>query len=189
MTVLGHCIHLNTAEMDIIKATDTMVVNNPQSNMSNAVGCAPVLQMYAKGILVGLGTDAYTHDMIESCKTVVGIQRHNACHPNVGWCEATGMLFENNPKIAGKYFGREFGVIKPGAAADVAVFDYRPFTPFSDENVDGHILFGFEGRRCTHTVVNGKVLVKDRELACADEAAINARVCESAERLWGILNG
>ena len=189
MTVLGHCIHLNTAEMDIVKATDTMVVNNPQSNMSNAVGCAPVLQMYAKGILVGLGTDAYTHDMIESCKTVVGIQRHNACHPNVGWCEATDMLFKNNPKIAGKYFGREFGVLKPGAAADVAVFDYRPFTPFSDENIDGHILFGFEGRRCTHTVVNGKVLVKDRELNCADEAAINARVMESAKRLWGILNG
>ena len=112
MTVLGHCVHLNTAEMDIVKATDTMVVNNPQSNMSNAVGCAPVLQMYAKGILVGLGTDAYTHDMIESCKTVVGIQRHNACHPNVGWCEATDMLFKNNPKIAGKYFGREFGVLK-----------------------------------------------------------------------------
>lgn len=189
MTVLGHCIHLNTAEMDIIKATDTMVVNNPQSNMSNAVGCSPVLQMYAKGILVGLGTDAYTHDMIESCKTVVGIQRHNACHPNVGWCEATDMLFKNNPKIAGKYFGREFGVIKPGAAADVAVFDYRPFTPFSDANIDGHILFGFEGRRCTHTVVNGKVLVKDRELNYADEAAINARVMESAERLWGALNG
>ena len=49
--------------------------------------------------------------------------------------------------------------------------------------------FGFEGRRCTHTVVNGRVLVKDRELACADEAAINARVMESAKRLWGELNG
>ena len=47
------------------------------------------------------------------------------------------MLFKNNPKIAGKYFGREFGVLKPGAAADVAVFDYRPFTPFSDANIDG----------------------------------------------------
>ena len=55
--------------------------------------------------------------------------------------------------------------------------------------MDGHILFGFEGRRCTHTVVNGRVLVKDRELACADEAAINARVMESAKRLWGELNG
>ena len=36
-TILGHCIHVNTAEMDIIKATDTMCVNNPESNMGNAV--------------------------------------------------------------------------------------------------------------------------------------------------------
>ena len=35
-TILGHCIHVNTAEMDIIKATDTMCVNNPESNMGNA---------------------------------------------------------------------------------------------------------------------------------------------------------
>ena len=77
-TMLGHCIHISPAEMDILKETGTMVCHNPESNMGNAVGCSPVLQMYAKGILVGLGTDAYTHDMIESCKTVVGIQRHNA---------------------------------------------------------------------------------------------------------------
>ncbi|MCI9241409.1 amidohydrolase family protein, partial [Oscillibacter sp.] len=37
-TILGHCIHVNTAEMDIIKETDTMCVNNPESNMGNAVG-------------------------------------------------------------------------------------------------------------------------------------------------------
>lgn len=44
--------------MDIIKETGTMVVNNPQSNQGNAVGCSPVLQMMAKGITVGMGTDA-----------------------------------------------------------------------------------------------------------------------------------
>ena len=48
-TMLGHCIHLNAAEMDIIKETGTMVCNNPESNMGNAVGCAPVLQMMQKG--------------------------------------------------------------------------------------------------------------------------------------------
>ena len=44
-TILGHCIHVNTAEMDIIQATGTMCVNNPESNMGNAVGCSPVLQI------------------------------------------------------------------------------------------------------------------------------------------------
>nr|MCR5304193.1 amidohydrolase family protein [Lachnospiraceae bacterium] len=45
-TILGHCIHLSPGEMEIIKETGTMVVNNPESNMGNAVGCAPVLKMF-----------------------------------------------------------------------------------------------------------------------------------------------
>ncbi|MEG2679943.1 MAG: amidohydrolase family protein, partial [Oscillospiraceae bacterium] len=44
-TLLGHCIHVNTAEMELIKNTGTMVVNNPESNMGNAVGCSPILQL------------------------------------------------------------------------------------------------------------------------------------------------
>ena len=67
-TILGHCIHVNTAEMEIIKETGTMCVNNPESNMGNAVGCSPVLQLAKHGITVGLGTDAYTNDMLESLK-------------------------------------------------------------------------------------------------------------------------
>jgi putative selenium metabolism protein SsnA len=188
-TILGHCIHVSTAEMDIIFNTDTMVVNNPGSNMSNAVGCSPVLQMMHKGILVGLGTDAYTHDMLESAKMALAIQRHNACLPNVAWCEVTDMLFRNNARIGARYFKKPLGIIKPGAAADVAVFDYRPFTPFSDQNIDGHMLFGFEGRLCRSTVVNGRVLVKNGELTFTDEEALRARVCESAEKLWHQLNG
>ncbi|MFR0769734.1 MAG: hypothetical protein ACLSHO_09270 [Dysosmobacter sp.] len=34
--------------------------------------------------------------------------------------------------------------------------DYKPFTPFSDENIDGHMLFGMTGRQCQTTIVNGK---------------------------------
>lgn len=96
-TILGHCIHVNDEEMDIIKESRSMVVNNPQSNMGNAVGCSPVINLYNRGILVGLGTDAYTHDMLESMKTVLAIQRHNSKMPNTGWAEAVGMLFRNNP--------------------------------------------------------------------------------------------
>ncbi len=132
--MLGHCIHVSPAEMDIIKETGTMVVNNPQSNMGNAVGCAPVLQMYQKGILIGLGTDDYTHDMLESLKVLLPMQRHNTAQPNVGWC--TGMLFQNNAKIGARYFKKPLGILAEGAAADVIVMDYKPFT-LSDANIDG----------------------------------------------------
>lgn len=187
-TILGHCIHVNTAEMDIIKATDTMCVNNPESNMGNAVGISPILQLCKKGILVGMGTDAYTNDMLESLKVALCSQRHNACAPNVAWGEVTSMLFQNNAKMAARAGFPELGVLKPGAAADVIVMDYKPYTPFSDENIDGHMLFGMTGHLCQTTMINGKILMKDRRLTEIDEEAVNAHVLESAKRLWGALN-
>jgi len=187
-TILGHCIHVNTAEMDIIKETNTMCVNNPESNMGNAVGISPVLQLYKKGILIGMGTDAYTNDMLESLKVALCSQRHNACMPNVGWCEVTDMLFKNNAIIGEKYFGVPLGKLAPGAAADVIVMDYKPFTPFSDANIDGHMIFGMTGRQCQTTICNGKVLMKDRELVGVDEEAVNARILVESKKLWGNLN-
>ena len=188
-TLLGHCIHVNPAEMDIIKETGTMVVNNPESNMGNAVGCSPILQMIQKGILVGMGTDAYTFDMLESLKVALIIQRHHACLPNVAWCEVTDMLFKNNRKIAAKYFDAPLGILKPGAAADVIVMDYKCFTPFSDANIDGHMIFGMTGRQCETTMCNGKLLMKDRQLIGIDEEAMNARTMEASKKLWSRLNG
>ena len=187
-TILGHCIHVNTAEIELIKATDTMVVNNPESNMGNAVGICPVLPLYKAGILLGMGTDAYTNDMLESLKVALCSQRSNACMPNVGWCEVTDMLFKNNAKIGAKYFDAELGVLKAGAAADVIVMDYKPFTPFSDANIDGHMIFGMTGRQCQTTIGNGKLLMKDRELVGIDEEAVNAHILEEAKKLWGSLN-
>ena len=187
-TILGHCIHVNSAEIELIRNTGTMVVNNPESNMGNAVGTCPVLQLYKNGILLGMGTDAYTNDMIESIKVALIAQKQNACLPNVGWCEVTDMLFRNNAKIGAKYFPDELGVLRPGASADVIVMDYKPFAPFSDANVDGHILFGMTGRQCRTTIAAGKVLMKDGELIGIDEEAENAHILEEAKKLWGALN-
>ena len=187
-TILGHCIHVNTAEMEIIKETGTMVVNNPESNMGNAIGICPVLQLYKRGILLGMGTDAYTNDMLESLKVALCSQRSQNCLPNVGWCEVTDMLFKNNAKIGAKYFPDQLGVLKAGAAADIIVMDYKPFTPFSDANIDGHMIFGMTGRQCQTTIAAGKTLMLDRQLVGIDEEAENAHILEAAKKLWGSLN-
>ena len=188
MTMLGHCIHLAGSEMDMIRETGTMAVNNPESNMGNAVGCAPVLQMLKKGITVGMGTDAYTHDMLESLKVFLIIQRHNAGMPNVAFGEALQLLLENNRKICAKYFEKPLGILREGAAADVIVMDYKPFTPIDESNLGGHMIFGLMGKNCRTTIINGKVLYKDREFIGIDEEKINAWTMEQACRLWGELN-
>ena len=98
------------------------------------------------------------------------------------------MLFKNNAKIGARYFPDQLGVLKAGAAADIIVMDYKPFTPFSDANIDGHMLFGMTGRQCQTTMINGRILMKDRVLTEIDEEAVNAHILESSKRLWGRLN-
>ena len=187
-TLLGHCIYVNEHEMDLIKDTDTMVVHNPESNMGNACGCPPTMEMVHKGIVTGLGTDGYTHDMLESWKVANILHKHSLCDPNAAWAEVPRMLFENNAVIAGRYFKKQLGVLKKGAAADVIVMDYDPLTPMRGDNVNGHLLFGTTGRDVVTTICNGKVLMKDREVLVCDVEKVMADCRQSAKELADDIN-
>ena len=188
-TLLGHCIYVNEHEMDLIKDTDTMVVHNPESNMGNACGCPPTMRMVQKGILTGLGTDGYTHDMMESWKVANVLHKHSLCDPNAAWGEVPQMLFEGNAKIANRYFKKQLGVLKEGAAADVIVIDYDPLTPMNESNINGHLMFGVNGSMVQTTVCNGKVLMKDREVLVCDEAKVMADCRQAAKELADDING
>ena len=188
-TLLAHCIYVNPHEMELIKETDTMVVHNPESNMGNACGCPPTMEIFHRGILTGLGTDGYTQDMTESYKVANVLHKHHLCDPNAAWSEVPQMLFEGNAKIAGRYFKKPLGVLKEGAAADVIVTDYIPRTPMTKDNVNSHILFGMTGRSVVTTVCNGKILMKDRELIGIEEEKVLYEVRKEAEKLAHSING
>ena len=188
-TLLGHCIYINPHEMDLIKDTNTMVVHNPESNMGNACGCPPTMELVHRGILTGLGTDGYTHDMIESYKVANVLHKHHLCDANAAWGEVPKMLFENNAAIANRYFKTPLGVLKEGAAGDVIVVDYNPPTQLDASNINGHILFGMTGRDVVTTVANGRVLMKDREIKVIDVEEAMAKCREESAQLWHSING
>ena len=188
-TLLGHCIYINPHEMDLIKDTNTMVVHNPESNMGNACGCPPTMELVHRGILTGLGTDGYTHDMIESYKVANVLHKHHLCDANAAWGEVPKMLFENNAAIANRYFKTPLGVLKEGAAGDVIVVDYNPPTQLDASNINGHILFGMTGRDVVTTVANGRVLMKDREIKVIDVEEAMAKCREEYAKLWHSING
>ena len=187
-TLLGHCIYINPHEMDLIKETGTMVVHNPESNMGNACGCPPTMELVHRGILTGLGTDGYTHDMMESFKVANVLHKHHLCDPNAAWSEVPQMLFENNAKIAGRYFEPELGVLKEGAAGDVIIVAYDPLTPMNENNINGHLVFGVTGHDVVTTVANGRVLMKDRRLTQIDEAKVMADCRQAAAELASRIN-
>jgi len=188
-TITGHCIHVSDEEMDIIKETNTMVVHNPESNMGNAVGIPPCMEMMKRGILLGLGTDGYTNDMFESEKVANIIHKHVLADPGVAWSEVPKMLFENNSIICSRLFNTKIGVLEEDAAADIIVSDYIPLTPMSADNCDGHILFGMSGRSIVTTIINGVVKMKNRELIGIDAKAILAKCRERAGAMWDRING
>ena len=183
-TIASHCIHVNETELDILKETNTSVVNNPESNMANAVGVAPVIKMIEQGIRIGMGTDGYTSDMFESMKVENIIHKHNLCNSNVGFMETSKMVFNNNKEIVSKYYNNPLGVLEEGAYADVIVVDYNPMTPMDKNNYFGHILFGVSGRSVDTTVINGKVVMKDRVIVNIDEELIYKKARQVAEKLW-----
>ena len=165
------------------------VVHNPESNMGNACGCPPTMEIVHRGILTGLGTDGYTQDILESYKVANVLHKHHLCDANAAWGEVPQMLFEGNAKIANRYFKKQLGVLKEGAAADVIVTDYIPRTPMNASNVNSHILFGMTGRSVVTTVCNGKILMKDRELLGIDEEKVLYEVRNAAADLAKSING
>ncbi|MCL4424196.1 MAG: putative aminohydrolase SsnA [Firmicutes bacterium] len=183
-TLAVHCVHVNDQEIDLIRETGTMVIHNPESNMGNAVGYAPVLSMLRRGLLVGMGTDGYTTDMFEGIKVANILHKHAQGDPGAAWSEVPQMIFTNNSTIMGRFFSRPVGVLEPGAYADVIAVDYHPPTPLTRDNYYGHLLFGVSGGMVRHTIVNGRILMQDRELLAVDEEAVTRKARELAASLW-----
>lgn len=183
-TIAVHCIHVTDDELNILRDTNTMVVHNPESNMGNAVGCQPFLELHQKGITIGLGTDGYTSDMTESMKVANIIHKHVKQNPSVAWGEVPVSMFENNRKIAQKYFSGDLGILRAGALADVIVVDYDPLTPMNENNINSHILFGFTGKDVITTIIDGKVIMQDRKLVGINEKEIFKTSREVAKKLW-----
>ena len=183
-TIAVHGIDVDEEEISILAETETALIHNPQSNMGNAVGCAPLAAMQAAGVKLGLGTDGYTHDMLESMKAAQLLQKHHLRDSNAGFALAADLLFRQNPRLARRHFSTLLGQIKPGAAADLMVLDYQPFTPLDETNADGHIMFGLLGRQVRTVVAAGKLLMHKGELCGLDEEMICAEAREAAKKLW-----
>lgn len=183
-TLAAHCVHVSEHEISLLRETKTSVVHNPQSNMSNAVGCAPILEMLRQGVRVGLGTDGYTADMFESMKAAGLLQKHHAGDPRAACAEPPAMLFRHNAAIATECFGHPVGNLIPGAHADLILIDYDPPTPLHAGNLNSHALFVFSGRAVSTTIIGGQIVMRDRQLLSIDEREVLANARVAATALW-----
>src|SRR5512143_3060637 len=109
-----HCVHIDESEMDLIAATNTAVVHNPESNMNNAVGVTRIFDLLKRGVLLGLGTDGMGSDMLVQMRTAYLLHRLANKDPRVAFMEAPQMLLGNNAQIVERQFGLRLGEIAEG---------------------------------------------------------------------------
>ncbi len=183
-SIFVHCVHVDEDEMDILASTDTIVVHNPESNMNNAVGVTKLLKLLEKGILVGLGTDGMSSDMLAQMRTAYLLHRLDNRDPRVAFTEAPRLLLQNNAEIAARQFGIHLGEIAPGLPADLAVIDYHPPTPLTEANFLGHLIFGLVDASVDTTICRGKVLMRNKQILTLDEERITALSRELAPEVW-----
>ncbi|MFZ2097283.1 MAG: putative aminohydrolase SsnA [Anaerolineales bacterium] len=183
-SIFVHCVHIDEEEMDILAATGTSVVHNPESNMNNAVGVTPLLQLLKKGVLVGLGSDGMGSDMLAQMRCAYLLHRLANHDPRVAFAEAPQLLLQNNATITERQFGVRLGEIAEGRPADLAILDYQPPTPLNEGNFLGHLIFGLVDATVDTTVCKGKVLMKGKQILTMDEARLAARSRELAPRMW-----
>ncbi|MGL4382594.1 MAG: putative aminohydrolase SsnA, partial [Bacilli bacterium] len=80
------------------------------------------------------------------------------------------------------------GKLKEGYAADIIIVDYVPFTPLNANTLNSHLLFGVNGSNVTFNMVNGRVLMQDRNLIGIDKKKIYQQASIQAQKLWDRIN-
>jgi putative selenium metabolism protein SsnA len=183
-TIAAHCVHVDSHDIELLAESKTFVAHNPRSNMNNAVGCAPVIEMTKSGVRVGLGTDGMSSSMWDELKTGFLLHKHQRRDPRIGGPEMFDALFRRNAELASHVFNSRIGVIAKGAKADIIIVDYHAPTPMTPDNLIAHVVFGIADSPVDTTIVNGKILMRSKESRRIDEAAVAARAREVANTIW-----
>jgi len=183
-TFLAHCVHVDEAEMALMAETGTGAVHCPASNMKLASGMAPVQALLNAGVTVGLGTDgaASNNDL-----DMFGEMRDAAMVGKLAADDASAVPAQAVVEMAtaggADLLGFDSGRIKAGANADLAVVDLDAAHLTPQHDLVSQLAYAARGSDVRHTVCDGTVLVRDREVTVFDEAAVRDRAGEHARAL------
>ena len=188
-TVLGHGVHLSDEEMDVVKASGSMLVTNISSNANNGVGVPDVEKLLSKDILVGMGTDGMSYDMLgEYHHAYLAhklVQRDPRAMPGD---QLAAMLLDANAEIANRMFqpfgAPKLGSLESGAAADLIIVNYASPTPIHGGNLPWHMMFGMSSQLVKTSMVNGQFVLDNYKLLTLDEKEIAHQASEYCPQVW-----
>ena len=176
-SLIAHGLYLSEKDRQILNERNSFLVVNFRSNMNNNVGVQNHLSEVKN---VAFGTDGIGTDMWEEFKFAF-FKHRDAGGPL--WPGDLMQFLHNGNTLLERNFEDRFGKIEKGFKADLVVSDYNAPTPLRAENIAGHIAFGQSATSVRSVVINGNVVLKDREFPF-ETAEIYEEAREQAARLW-----
>jgi 5-methylthioadenosine/S-adenosylhomocysteine deaminase len=182
--VACHAVVLTDADIGLLRQHGVKVSHNPESNMKLASGVAPVPDLLKAGVCVGLGTDGCASnnslDLFGEMDTAAKLHKVQRLDPTVMPAETVLRMATID---AARVLGMEtrIGSLQPGKLADLIVVDTgKPhLVPLYDPV--SHLVYAARGSDVRHSIINGQVVMEDRQLTTLDLQKVLADARRQAE--------
>ncbi|MCD6512964.1 MAG: amidohydrolase [Thermoplasmata archaeon] len=179
-TILAHCGWITKEEVKKIAERGGAVVHNPVSNMKLATGgYTPLPELFEAGAVVTLGTDGAASnnklDMFETMKFASLIHKHHRWDAQVVNAQETIDMATIN---AAEFLGLNAGSIEEGKIADIIALDMKSPNLQPRNNLISHIVYAASGMNVSDVIINGRIVMFDREFLGIDID----RIYEDAEK-------
>ncbi len=186
--VADHCVVLTDDEISLLADKQVKVAHCPESNMKLASGVAPIPQMLKAGLTIGIGTDGPASnndvDMFGEMDTAAKLHKVKSLDPTVMDAFTTlHMATLGGAAVLGAE--QEIGSLAPGKKADMIILDMAQphLTPLYD--IPSHLVYAARGADVVHSIINGQMVMKNRQFTQLDENEILANVSEIAAEIKG----
>ena len=184
---LVHSVWLDDHELDLIADSGAVVVHCPVSNMYLASGVARVPEMRAKGIPVALATDGpgsnNNQDMMETLKVTALLHKVSTLDAmsllpeDVLWMACRGGAAADGPP-------QQIGSLEVGKKADVVLVDLDTPLAMPVHRVSSALVYNLGARDIDTVIVDGQILMRDKEITILDEKALLARARQACNALF-----
>jgi 5-methylthioadenosine/S-adenosylhomocysteine deaminase len=182
--LLAHCVHVDDEEVDLLAATGASALHCPASNAKLASGIAPVERLHDAGVRVALGTDGPASnndlDLFDEVRDAAMMGKLKERDATAVPAEAA---VEAATSAGADALGFDAGRIEAGRLADLAVVDLSAPHLVPEHDPVSHLAYAVRGSDVRHTVCDGRVLMRDREVLPVDEPRVVGEARERARAL------
>lgn len=181
--ILFHCSYIDPLEdPEIFKRYDVKVAHNSESNAIFSFW-PNMMPLIKAGVTVGLGTDGQTFNYFEVMRTAQMIHRIRYENPEV-LNDAYTLKMATNAGARALQMENEIGSVEVGKKADVVLLSDRSTVPIFEFNVKNYIVGTCERTDVDTVIIDGDVILKDKEFCKVDELQVRAQSQETARSLW-----